>query len=774
MDLNPREIIFIQHLLEEKQYRPLSFYAQKINVTVRTLRTDLKNIEEYFKTIGIRLERKSGRGILLEEDAKERVELQQNIFTDRQNKNCLTPVGRRREILYDLLTETDSSFSIQKLSEKFYVSPASIVNDLKYIEKWLNHHGLQLLRGTAGTKVEGGETQVRKAIVDFIEGNGFENTMQLQKLDSQKIERMTVESLLTFFGTQDMHFMEGVLNSLEKRCGNIIGEPYYLNLLVHLLVAVMRVKSQKYVARQEENMILQYPQVYTHAIRITEQLQTHFSIRMEDTESLYIYQLLVAFGIGMKGESVTEIFKTGKELTEKLLFWISKAVDMDFRVDEKLRNEMELYICSMMNRQLYDIRIKNNMLSGIRDLYPELMAFVEGVLWCFSKYYKYKMVSQDETAYITMYCQAAVEASRKSPKVLMVCQSGYGTSQLLKMRLNQAFPDIHVANVMSVRTLQEAELSEYSFVISTVRLQALPIPHIVITPLMTEQDVEKIKNSGLLNWSGQYENKQKKMKGLIADEILKIVEEKNSWERLIKKTEEFPEADRYRLFGGNMSVFIVRKGGKKKLFLYVEEDKKLQMLIYGSNTGEILSLLAFGYKLVGSVDEVYRLNDYYREHEFLKKVLPDNRIITKCKAETKEEVIRNLSKLLFEEKIIEDSEAFYIDVLSREMEGNTAIEDDVALPHGQAQNMALAMAILSEPLPWWECEGEKVHVRIVVLFAINSKDAYNRKSDYFKALSIISRGMDSFEKRELLYEAEDGKQILEILSRGMRETEEDI
>lgn len=36
-----------KRVLKETQYRPLSYYAQKINVTVRTLRTDLRNLEQY-------------------------------------------------------------------------------------------------------------------------------------------------------------------------------------------------------------------------------------------------------------------------------------------------------------------------------------------------------------------------------------------------------------------------------------------------------------------------------------------------------------------------------------------------------------------------------------------------------------------------------------------------------------------------------------------------------------------------------------------------------
>ena len=55
-----------------------------------------------------------------------------------------------------------------------------------------------------------------------------------------------------------------------------------------------------------------------------------------------------------------------------------------------------------------------------------------------------------------------------------------------------------------------------------------------------------------------------------------------------------------------------------------------------------------------------------------------------------------MAEILFEQKAIVDVEGFCREVFAREMEGMTAIEEDVALPHGQAQTMALAMALLHQ------------------------------------------------------------------------------
>lgn len=197
-------------------------------------------------------------------------------------------------------------------------------------------------------------------------------------------------------------------------------------------------------------------------------------------------------------------------------------------------------------------------------------------------------------------------------------------------------------------------------------------------------------------------------------------------------------------------------------------------MIEGRYPKDMLPLLAGCYQMASAGFDFYRLDDYYQEHEFLRSVLPDSHIITGRHFETKDEVIKSLSELLFRQGAIPDAEAFCRDVFTREMEGITAIEEDVAMPHGQAGAMSLAMAVLPSPVSWGVYEGEVIRVRIVVLFAVRSKDVSSRNSDYFKALSIIGKALDSSGKRERLFHAESGEKALELLTRSLRDNEEEI
>ena len=667
--------------------------------------------------------------------------------------------------------------SVQKLSENFFVSPSSIVNDLKYVEKWLNIHGLELLRDASGTRVKGSEILIRKAIAVYIEENEFENTVHMQNFNKERVDNVYLENLMNVFSERDIYFLDKLLNSLENQCGYLIGEQYYTNLLIYLLIAIERIskgcKIDTLLEKLPEETCFEFS--YRLAGQITRQIEKYLNMELGQEEKIYIYQYLASFGMGSGIEPSSEKGQMAEKVAEEIILWVTKAMKADFTSDNNLGIEFKNYIYSMLNRLQFNVDLNNRLLPGIRQLYPELFAYLNGVMWCLTDIFGINMVSQDEIAFISMYCQVAVNTAQKHPRVLIVCQSGYGTSQLLVTRLIQAFPNLEIAGVVSAGLLRGMDLSKYNFIISTVRLQALPIPYIVISPLLMGQDIEKIKDSGLLSENRSIGNSEDSLDKDFLEECLEIEEDSQYWNTWIKQNEKEQAENMQRLSGGKLEVILIRNSGKRNVIILKENRSDIiKAVIFGKNSKDILSLLARYYRMVVIGKHFFCSNADCRERDFLYSVLPPSHIVTGQNFESKEEVIRYLAEILFEQKAIVDVEGFCREVFAREMEGMTAIEEDVALPHGQAQTMALAMALLPSAILWGECEGETIQVRIVVLFAVNSKDAYRRDSDYFRILSIIGRATDSFKKRERLLQAENGERVLEILTRLLRDEEEDI
>ena len=85
-----------------------------------------------------------------------------------------------------------------------------------------------------------------------------------------------------------------------------------------------------------------------------------------------------------------------------------------------------------------------------------------------SPYYNITNISIDEISYIATYFQAAVERSVSSKRVLVVCHSGYGTSQLLATRLKRPFPQWTIVDIVSVHRLSEVDMTNIDFIVSSV------------------------------------------------------------------------------------------------------------------------------------------------------------------------------------------------------------------------------------------------------------------------------------------------------------------
>lgn len=82
-----------------------------------------------------------------------------------------------------------------------------------------------------------------------------------------------------------------------------------------------------------------------------------------------------------------------------------------------------------------------------------------------------------------------------SKRVIVVCHTGYGTSQLLAARLKREFPEWTIVDIVPMHQLSKRNLDDVDFVISTVNLDLKDKLHIVVSVLLMESDINNIKNA---------------------------------------------------------------------------------------------------------------------------------------------------------------------------------------------------------------------------------------------------------------------------------------
>lgn len=145
-ELQYRQKKLLEYLIELNDFKPVRYFSEKLSCSDKTIRNDLK----YFEEQSIKIEKISGKGIRLSNKNKILIN---DLLDEQPRKLELTTEQRRMKILYDLLDGT--KLSIQSLSDNYFVSKTSIVNDFKVIEEKLSVYGLKLKKDVSGTKLIG-------------------------------------------------------------------------------------------------------------------------------------------------------------------------------------------------------------------------------------------------------------------------------------------------------------------------------------------------------------------------------------------------------------------------------------------------------------------------------------------------------------------------------------------------------------------------------------------------------------------------------------------
>lgn len=106
--------------------------------------------------------------------------------------------------------------------------------------------------------------------------------------------------------------------------------------------------------------------------------------------------------------------------------------------------------------------------------------------------------SQDEVGYIALHIAGAMErnsiSDHRKYRVILVCGTGRAMSRIIEAKINKYYQEtIEVVDRLSYVELQQQDLTTIDFVITTVPLEQLSIPHVYIN--MAKLDKEIVKSS---------------------------------------------------------------------------------------------------------------------------------------------------------------------------------------------------------------------------------------------------------------------------------------
>lgn len=82
---------------------------------------------------------------------------------------------------------------------------------------------------------------------------------------------------------------------------------------------------------------------------------------------------------------------------------------------------------------------------------------------------------------------------KENKKIILVCSSGVGTSQLLYSRITKAFPDWEIIDIVPGSRLKKTLAEKQcDLIISTIRIEEMMIPVAYVSALFSAKDIIRV------------------------------------------------------------------------------------------------------------------------------------------------------------------------------------------------------------------------------------------------------------------------------------------
>lgn len=557
--LNERCKSILRVLLEKNEPITINRISEELDVSNRTIRYDLVELENFFKEHeNINIRKKSRVGIWLEYNEDNLNYIKEIVCNNEVYFNPLSSDERKFYIIKELIQANDI-IKMQNLANDLFVSRTTVYNDLQGVEQWLNNFDLKLIRKqNYGLQLQGEEKKWRKAASELVVI--LKNNDNLKSIPSEcrqhyesRINSKYFMKISEFIPEIDLKAIERILRDVEERLDFSLTDEAFEGLVVHIAISIKRLNCKKDLEFKEEQLsMLRGTKEYDTAEWIANKFKTELNIEFTENEVAYLSLHILGSKIQKndqlsdEGKIIDNIDLELKEFIKELVSLIGNILGYNLNDDKNLFNGLVLHLKPAINRMTYGLSLRNPLINEIKNKFPTIFSATWSASTLFEKYYQIK-VSEEELGYIALHIGAALERLDTSIKVIVVCSSGIGTSLLVEASISKQISNVKVLGTYSIFDIKNLNKDEFDAIITTVPIESLENydkPIVRISPLINDDEVIKIKKvikniEQKKNTVGLNKNEALNIiKDLFYDDLIFLKEKSKSKKEIIEKVSQ--------------------------------------------------------------------------------------------------------------------------------------------------------------------------------------------------------------------------------------------
>lgn len=464
--------------INSKQFSKLEELAEFMGVSTRTIQNYIKKLNQIMKSHDAKIVNVKKVGYkLVVEDKKKFIKLIEDYENDSNKSAKLDTAENRIAYIIEFLVNFNGFITIDELAYKMNVGRTTLVNDLKKVRTILKIYNIKLSgKQNSGIKISGSEMDIRFLILDYFykgQGGNFNyKDINLYKNIKAKIMRI--------FSENKLHITDRTVKQTMD----------------YIFIMLYRLKNHRLIKNIDRKY---YDAERTHEYFIARQiaviLEKVFNCKLNKYEIIFLTLPLLGREAPINLGNIT-VRKNVKQLVEQIINEVNDNFGLAMKPENEIVKNLEYHLNFMLNRLIFNIGIENALLDDIKKNYPLPYEMAKLGARIIKQNYNLD-TGEDEIGYIALYFQSYIEQNSSNSdnikKVALVCGTGLGTAQLLKIKLNKMLSNKDIV----IKTFSDANitrniLDDYDIVFTTVDLNLNTITPIVkVNALFNEDDLRK-------------------------------------------------------------------------------------------------------------------------------------------------------------------------------------------------------------------------------------------------------------------------------------------
>lgn len=479
-----RQLQLFKLFSEEKDYRSAKFFGDLLSVSAKTIYNDMSELNEAMGSFHLIIDKKPRFGLLLIGSEENKLRFEQYLLSmNDEQATYFSTEDRYIDIICLLLRSSGEGIAAEVFEEKYFISDSTLRTDLEQIREKTYSKAPVFERIKGKICLKGDEATIQRIWKNYL----------MEHFPSYGSELVDRGKLELFFSEAEIRFANESLNHVLRLSNAQISDYYMNSLLFFFLVFGIRINKgfhhQQHLLNKEDLSLLE-TYFISHELADWYLKEANLVLTLDDVQA--INEQLFANGIYLTvlPEKIDPFME---KTVDNILKNLGNLIKVTISDDVELKRALMAHIPPMIFRLRRNIRLENPLLKEIKKQYLLLFSLLWYVLSDLEEKYDIRL-NDDEISFILIYFQVSLEKRHGVyfKNIVIVCPKGLSTSELLYTKIRAIIPIRDRIITKTLDELQEMNLQDIDFIVSTVSLKHVSIPTVYVSPLLTNNDVVKI------------------------------------------------------------------------------------------------------------------------------------------------------------------------------------------------------------------------------------------------------------------------------------------